>query len=167
MTSTMPAPDHIEPRRYGLHFEDLPIGYRFRSVGRTITETDLVNFVNLSGISNEMFTNIEYAASKSILPGKRPAPAALAYVLCEGFGSQGALHGTGMAMLSVAMDVVSPLFVNDTIYCDSEVIEARECSVPGVGIVRFENTVRKNEGTVIIKYKPLRMIKRRAAARAG
>ena len=33
----------------GLWFEDYAVGDRFRTVGRTVTETDIVNFVNCTG----------------------------------------------------------------------------------------------------------------------
>ena len=33
----------------GLHFEDLPVGRQFRTVARTVTETDIVNFVTVTG----------------------------------------------------------------------------------------------------------------------
>ena len=34
----------------GLHFEDLPLGRQFRTVGRTVTETDIVNFCTCTGM---------------------------------------------------------------------------------------------------------------------
>ena len=42
---------------HGFHFEDVPLGATFRSNRRTITETDLVNFVNLTWFTEELFTN--------------------------------------------------------------------------------------------------------------
>lgn len=33
----------------GRYFEDLPVGTKFKTFGRTITETDIVNFVNCTG----------------------------------------------------------------------------------------------------------------------
>ncbi len=35
----------METRGLGLFFEDLPIGRSFKTIGRTITETDIINFV--------------------------------------------------------------------------------------------------------------------------
>ena len=43
----------------GLFWNDLAVGDRFRTVGRTLTEADLVNFVNLSWLTEELFTNME------------------------------------------------------------------------------------------------------------
>lgn len=63
----------------GFHFEDLPLGTRFRTTGRTITETDLVAFVNLSWFTEELFTNTADRAHMAIqgrvVPGRWSMPA--------------------------------------------------------------------------------------------
>ncbi|MBN8901920.1 MAG: hypothetical protein J0H57_12875, partial [Rhodospirillales bacterium] len=55
----------------GLHFEDLPLGRRFRTIGRTLTEADLVGFVGVTGMTEVLFTNTEFLdglALSSIVP---------------------------------------------------------------------------------------------------
>ena len=49
----------METLGIGLHFEDLTMGRQFRTIGRTVTETDIVNFVNATGMTEVLFTNIE------------------------------------------------------------------------------------------------------------
>ena len=39
----------------GFCFEDLRVGFRFRTHRRTIAESDLANFVNLSWLTEELF----------------------------------------------------------------------------------------------------------------
>ena len=34
----------------GLYFEDLPVGRQFKTIGRTVTEADITNFVNCTGM---------------------------------------------------------------------------------------------------------------------
>ena len=48
--------------RTGLYFEEFEAGQSITSPGRTITETDVVNFAALSGDWNAMHTDAEYAA---------------------------------------------------------------------------------------------------------
>ena len=36
----------IETVGLGIHWEDLPVGRKFKTVGRTVTEADLVNFIS-------------------------------------------------------------------------------------------------------------------------
>jgi hypothetical protein len=40
----------------GLYFEDLPIGRRFKTIDRTVTEADITNFVNCTGMVEVLFT---------------------------------------------------------------------------------------------------------------
>jgi len=40
----------METLGLGLCLEDLPVGRKFKTVGRTITEADIVNFVNTTGM---------------------------------------------------------------------------------------------------------------------
>ena len=42
----------------GLFYEDLKIGRKFRTVGRTITEADLVAFINCTGLTEVLSTGI-------------------------------------------------------------------------------------------------------------
>jgi hypothetical protein len=66
----------------GPFWDELSIGDRFRTPGRTLTETDLVNFVNLSWLTEELFTNIEDRKGMAIQG--RVVPAALVYSCAEG-----------------------------------------------------------------------------------
>ena len=43
----------------GLVFEDLPVGRR-STIGRTVTEADITNFVNCTGMVEVLFTNTEF-----------------------------------------------------------------------------------------------------------
>lgn len=143
----------------GLHFEDAPIGRQFKTIGRTVTETDIVNFVNCTGMVEVLFTNIEFLKNESDIKG-RLAPAALVYALSEGLLVQATMQHTGYAFLNMQLDVKSPVFANDTIHVECEVIEARlSQSKPGRGLVRTRNRVIKQDGTLVLEYTPLRMIK--------
>ena len=46
---------------HGKHFEDFTLGDVATSAGRTITETDNVNFAGLSGDFTQLHTNVEAA----------------------------------------------------------------------------------------------------------
>jgi acyl dehydratase len=63
--------------------------------------------------------------------------------------------------------VHAPVFAGDTIHVRVEVVEARVSrSRPDRGLVRTRNDIVKQDGTTVITYTPLRMIKRRAESRA-
>ena len=143
----------------GFHFEDMPVGRTFRTIGRTVTEADIVNFVNCTGMVEVLFTNVEFLKHESDIKG-RLAPAALAYTFAEGLLVQATMQHTGYAFLNMQLDVKSPVFAGDTIHVECEVTEARlSQSKPGRGLVRTTNRVVKQDGTVALVYTPLRMIK--------
>lgn len=143
----------------GLYFEDLPVGRQFRSIGRTVTETDIVNFCNCTGNTEVLFTNVEFLKHESDIKG-RPVPAPLTYGLAEGLLAQATMQHTGFAFLHMELNVESPVMAGDTIHVEVEVIEARPSrSRPGRGLVRTRNRVLKQDGTLALVYTPLRMIK--------
>jgi acyl dehydratase len=153
----------METLGIGLHFEDLPVGRQWRTVGRTVTEADIVGFVNCTGMTEVLFTNLEFLQKESDIRG-RLAPAALAYTFAEGLLVQSTMQHTGFAFLEMAFKVENPVFAGDTIHVECEVIEARlSRSRPNRGLVRTRNRIVKQDGKVAITYTPLRMIKCRSA----
>ena len=146
----------------GLYFEDLPVGKTFKTIGRTVTEADITNFVNCTGMVEVLFTNLEFLRAESDIKG-RLAPAALSYCFAEGLLVQATMQHTGFAFLNMELNVESPVFAGDTIHVECEVIEARRTRRPGRGLVRTRNRVIKQDGTVALTYTPLRMMACRQA----
>jgi acyl dehydratase len=142
----------------GPFWDDLSVGDRFRSAGRTLTETDLVNFVNLSWLTEELFTNT--ADRKSMAIEGRVVPAALVYACAEGLLLP-MIQGTGLAFLNATLDVKGPTFVGDTIHVECKVRELRETSKGNRGLVRTENQVINQKGETVLAYNPLRLMKGR------
>ena len=58
-------------RPQGLYFEEFKEGATFATRGRTVTETDIVNFAGVTGDYNPMHTDAEYA--KKTMFGERIA----------------------------------------------------------------------------------------------
>lgn len=142
----------------GFHFEDLPVGKQFRTTGRTVTETDLVSFINLTWFTEELFTNVadrEHMAIKG-----RVVPGGLIYTFAEGLLTT-SMQRTGLAFLNAEIDVKAPTFVGDTIHVECEVIEARATSKGDRGLVRTMNRVINQDGAVVLTYTPLRMVRQR------
>ena len=58
--------------------------------------------------------------------------------------------------------MVKPLFVGDTLYCESEVLETRESkSRPEQGIVIFKTTGKNQDGEIVSHYKRTVLVWRR------
>jgi len=151
--------ESIETVGLGIHWEDLPVGRKFKTVGRTVTEADLVNFITCTGMLEVLFTNIEFIEKESAIKG-RVVPGALAYTFAEGLLTQSVMQGVGLAFLHMELDIKAPTFVGDTIHVECEVIECHESKKrPGLGLVRTRNQVMKQDGTVALVYTPLRLVK--------
>jgi acyl dehydratase len=141
----------------GFCFEDLRAGFRFRTHRRTIAEADLTAFVNLTWLTEELFT-VEDDASRAIKG--RAVPAALVYSFAEGLLLP-TMQDTGLAFLNANLDVKGPTRVGDTIHVEAEVIEHRLTSKGDRGLVRFANKVVNQRGETVLEYNPLRMLKRK------
>jgi len=147
----------------GFYFEDLPVGRRYKTIGRTITEADITNFVNCTGMVEVLFTNLEFLAHESDIK-QRLAPAALVYAFAEGLLVQSTMQHTGLAFLHMELNVENPVLAGDTVYAECVVVEARRSrSRPDRGLVRTRVRVVKQDGTTALTYTPLRMVKCRKA----
>ena len=153
----------LETVGLGCYFEDLPVGRKFKTIGRTVTDADITNFVNATGMVEVLFTNLEFLKEESDIKG-RVAPGALGYCFAEGLLVQSTMQHTGFAFLGMELKIENPVFAGDTLHVECEVIEARRSnSRPGRGLVRTRNKVVKQDGTVALTYTPLRMVKCRDA----
>ncbi|MBL4766121.1 MAG: MaoC family dehydratase N-terminal domain-containing protein [Rhodobacteraceae bacterium] len=149
----------METLGLGCYFEDLPVGRKFRTIGRTVTEADITNFVNATGMTEVLFTNLEFLREESDIKG-RVAPGALGYCFAEGLLVQATMQHTGFAFLEMNLKIENPVFAGDTLHVEAEVTEARlSKSRPGRGLVRTSNRVIKQDGKCALTYTPLRMIK--------
>lgn len=144
----------------GLHWDDVVVGQRIRTLGRTITEADITLFVGVTGMVEEMFTNIEYIRAESRI-GTRPVPGSLVFCMAEGLLMQSTMQRTGMAFLECDLRILRPTVAGDTLHVQCEVMEARATSKPGRGLMRTANRVVNQRGEVVATYNPLRMVKGR------
>src|SRR5688572_7130317 len=141
----------------GFCYEDLKVGFRFRTHRRTIAESDVASFVNLTWLTEELFAVADDA--QRAIKG-RAVPGALVYAFAEGLLLP-TMQDTGLAFLNATLDVKGPTLVGDTIHVESEVREARLTSKGDRGLVRFANKVVNQRGEVVLEYNPLRMLKRK------
>src|SRR4051812_16419572 len=141
----------------GFCFEDLRVGFRFRTHRRTIAEADLAAFVNLTWLTEELFA-VEDDSARAIKG--RPVPGALVYSFAEGLLLP-TMQDTGLAFLNATLDVKAPTLVGDTIHVEAEVTEHRLTSKGDRGLVRFANKVVNQRGEIVLEYNPLRLLKRK------
>jgi acyl dehydratase len=148
---------------HGFYYQDWHVGYAFETLGRTITETDILNFVGVSGMTEELFTSAEYLKNHTNFEG-RLVPGALVFSMAEGIVIPATIARTGIAFLNCEMDIKAPTFAGDTIHIEGEVVEIKPASKGNRALVRTRNEVVNQRGETTMTYTPLRMMKGRPDA---
>jgi len=137
---------------FGRFLEDFHIGdiYEHRP-GRTITETDNTWFTLLTMNTHPMHFDKEYAKGSEF--GKVIVASPLTIALMVGMSvtdiSQKAIANLGWDDIKMTY----PLFVGDTLYCESEVLDKRESkSRPTQGIVTVKTVGYNQDGTMVSSF---------------
>jgi 3-hydroxybutyryl-CoA dehydratase len=103
----------------GCFFEDLSVGQK-ASFGKTVTEADIVLFAAVTGDTNPMHLNEEYA--RDTIFGERIAHGMLAAgLITKVMGTQ--LPGPGTIYLSQSLKFRRPVRIGDTVTATVEITE--------------------------------------------
>ena len=129
-----------------LYFEDFHLGQKFITRGRTITETDVVNFAGLSWDHNQLHTDKEYAASTRF--GERIAHGLLGVIMHAGLSYQ-LTEDSILALLELSWKFEAPIFIGDTIHVEQVVEDLRESSRTDNGILTFAKKIVNQKGEVV------------------
>ena len=147
----------IAPGRFrevqGRYFEEFEVGHVYEHrPGRTITDADNVWFTLLT--MNTHPAHFDYEFAKKTEFGKPLVVSPFTIALMTGMSVS---DTSGKAIANLGWDEVRmthPLFVGDTLYCESEVLEKRESkSRPEQGIVTFKTIGKNQDGKVVSHYK--------------
>lgn len=147
----------------GLYFEDLSVGMKWESSGRTITEADVVNFAGVSGDFNPLHMDDEFA--RRTLYGKRIAHGALVLSVVTGLRQRmGLFDDTLIGFLEIrSWRFLKPVFIGDTIRAVSEVRELREASKADRGVIVQHVQVRNQRGEIVQEGEFVTLVRRRGA----
>lgn len=143
----------------GKFYEDLEIGEKHISSGRTITETDIVTFAGVSGDYNPLHTDREYAR-KSVF-GQRIAHGALTFSVMTGlWDSLGFLRETVIAFYGVdSLRFIKPVHIGDTIHLELEIAEKKEREKDGL-VTILNRVFNQNQQEVMVCRSILMMKKK-------
>ena len=140
----------VETSRRGKYFEEFETGMTFVSPGRTVTESDIVNFAGLSGDYTQIHTNIEF--SKTTPVGQRVAHGLLGLSIASGLATRtGVLEGTVIAFREIReWKFIKTVFIGDTVRVSMHVLETKELRRMGGGLVNIElRLLNQNDETVM------------------
>ena len=150
---------HLPRLGQGFYWQDLKEGQAFRTFRRTVTETDLVNFISVTGMVEAIF--IEDGYESGAIRG-RPVPGALTYTLIEGFILQTMIQGTGLAMLELTQKILAPVVVGDTVWATVTVTGIRPTSRSGRAVVDSAIEVFNQRNEKVMTYTARRLLAGRA-----
>jgi acyl dehydratase len=145
-----------------MYFEEFETGQKIISAGRTVTESDIVSFAGLSGDFTQIHTDAEY--SKTSPAGQRVAHGLLGLSIASGLAVQtGVLERTVLFFREIKeWKFVKPIFIDDTIHVELDVMETKAMRRIGGGTVDIalvvlnqnNETLMKGIWTVLIASRP-------------
>jgi acyl dehydratase len=136
----------------GRYFEDFVVDDVYEHFpGRTITETDNIQFSLLTMNFHPMHCDAAFAARSEF--GKPLVNSGLTLAIVLGM-TVGDVSGKAIANLGWSeIKLIAPVFPGDTIYAESEVLEKRESkSRPTQGIVTVKTIGKKEDGTQFMSF---------------
>lgn len=147
----------------GRFYEDLDVGDVFRSrFGRTITETDNVWFTCLTMNTNQVHFNAPFAERTRF--GQPLVNSTFTLALVAGLSVPDTSENAAANLGWTDIKLPNPVFVGDTIWVESEILELRESrSRPNVGIVNVRTRGINQRREVVVEYRRSFMIYRRDA----
>lgn len=149
---------------YHLYFEDVEIGQEWFSQGRTITETDIVNFAGLSGDFNPIHVDHEFAKKT---PFRRPiAHGLMIFCVASGLGVSVPPMRT-MAFVKVCeWNFMEPIYPGDTIRLRSRVVEKTLKGRGRRGEILWLRTIFNQDDRIVQEGKIITLIEGRGMIRS-
>ena len=136
------------PRR-GLYFEEFAVGLSVDSPGRTVTETDVVQFAMLSGDWTGIHTDAVYAAQTPV--GQRFAHGLLGLAIANGLAVRlGFMEGTTLAFRGLSDWKFSlPILIGDTVHLHLTIQEKRPVPRLNGGMLTLAVELITQDGKIV------------------
>lgn len=133
-------------RRY---FEDFAVGERFDSPSRLVSSDDLAMFARLTGESNPLHVDPEYAATTRF--GRLVASGTFGLSLAMAlFDELGLFHETAVAAVGIdGWRYHKPLLVDTVVHATLTVASKRSRRAPGEGIIVRAVQLFADDGTLL------------------
>lgn len=130
-----------------LYFDDLDLGQEWESLGRTVTQTDIVNFAGLSGDFNPIHMDHEYCKDTYF---RQPiAHGFLILAIGSGLGVAYPPVRTLAFMSIKEWKFNEPVFIGDTIRMKTKVLLKEERSRGKRGVVTWQRQIVNQANKVV------------------
>lgn len=150
----------------GRFYEDLEVGDVFCSRhGRTVTEYDNILFTGLTHNTNSIHFDAVHAGRTQF--GQILVNSAFTIGLIMGMTVPDTSENAAANLAMTDITLPSPVFVGDTLWAESEILDRRESSSnPDVGIVSMRCRGINQRQQVVIEYRRTFMVYKRTAPQA-
>jgi acyl dehydratase len=151
----------VKPGWPGRFYEDFEPGDVYRSrFGRTVTEADNLLFTHLTLNTNAIHFDARYAAETKW--GRVLVNSTFTLALITGMSvpdvSENAMANLGWEEVRLP----HPVFVGDTLYCETEVLHKRESKTyPEAGLLTVRSRGLNQDGKVVIELRRTLLVYRR------
>jgi len=151
---------------HGRFYEDFEPGDVFPSrFGRTVTEQDNLLFTGLTHNTNSIHFDRTHAERTQF--GQILVNSTFTLALITGMTVPDTSENAAANLQWTDIKLPSPVFVGDTLWAESEILEKRESkSNPDVGIVTMRCRGINQRGQVVIEYRRTFMVYKRTAPQA-
>lgn len=146
------------------YFEDLQLGDKGCTGGRTVTEADIVNFAGLSGDFNPI--HMDEAFCQNTFFKQRIAHGLLVLAIASGLFTQSemnlAMRENLIALMEIKWRFLRPVFIGDTVHVEVEIKDKRETAKNDRGVVIQTRTVYNQKGETVQQGEASMMIRRKS-----
>jgi acyl dehydratase len=126
---------------------------------RTVAEADMLAFVQLTGLFEELWLDAEKARRTGLYDG-RLVPGYLTLTFAEGLFVLTGWMRNAVGMLGLTdVEWSAPVVVGDTIRCEIEVVEARLSKSPERGVVAMVHRVLNQDDVAVLSYRSARLLR--------
>ena len=149
---------------YGRYFEDFEVGHIYEHrPGRTISEADNTWFTLLTMNQHPLHFDREYAEASEF--GRVLVNSCLTLSIVTGMSVSDVSQKTVANLGWSNVRLTAPVFIGDTLYAESEVLEKRlSRSRARQGIVTIRTTGRNQDGGEVIEFERAMLIPERGHA---
>ena len=151
----------MEVSKLGNYFDDFEIGVTIEhQLSKTIFESDNNFFSLLTMNHHPIHLNQNYCLSETY--GKILVVGTLVFSLVVGITVPD-ISGKAIANLNYeSIDHIAPVFIGDTIYARTKILEKRESKTkPNAGVIKVETTGYNQSGQDVIRFKRNILIKKK------
>lgn len=145
----------------GRYFEEIVIGEEIESATRTITEADIRTFAELSGDTNPLHLDPEFA--RTTVFGEPIAHGLLGLSVASGLAWQtGLVQGTADAFIGLEWKFRAPIRIGDTVRLRMVATQKREMphlhggfvTISAVLLNQRDEVVQKGTWTILVRSRP-------------